>query len=329
MRAAIFLTALFAAGPAFAQHQGHGGAPPASQPATSAPAKPDDAMPAMAWPTEVPATGSNQGSMPGMDMSNMPGMDAGGADEEPVGTEPPPPAPTDHAADAVFNPQIMQRARDQLQKEHGGAPYSKVMLNLGEWQFRNGEDGYRWDGRASFGGDINRFVFKTEGDGSRRSGIETGEVQALYSRAISPFFDVQAGVRQDIQRGPRRTYAVLGLEGVAPYWFDVEGVVFLSNQGEVLGRVEGSYDLRLTQRFILQPRAEVNLAAQDVPDLRLGSGATNVEFGLRLRYDMRREFSPYVGISYDRKLGGTADFARARGEDPEAVSFVVGLRAWF
>jgi len=114
-----------------------------------------------------------------------------------------------------------------------------------------------------------------------------------------------------------------------PYWFDVEGAVFLSTKGEVLVRVEGTYDLRLTQRLVLQPRAELNFAAQDTAETRTGSGLSNAELGLRLRYEIRREFAPYIGVSFDRRFGGTADYARVAGEDVKATSFVVGVRAWF
>lgn len=249
--------------------------------------------------------------------------------EEVVGAEPAPALPNDHAADAFFDPATMQASRDQLRREHGGALISEVMLNLGEYQSRDGEDGYRWEGEARFGGDIHRLVLKSEGEGGVDSGIEAAEVQALYSRAVTPYFDLQIGIRQDFEPTPQRTYATVGFEGLAPYWFDVQGALFLSDDGDVLGRAEGTYDLRLTQRLILQPRAEVNLAAQDVPEIGVGSGVTNLELGLRLRYEVRRNFAPYVGISYDEKFGGTADFARAAGEDPSRTSLVFGLRAWF
>ena len=143
--------------------------------------------------------------------------------------------------------------------------------------------------------DLNRIVVKSEGEGRRASGVEAAEAQLLYSRAVGPYFDLQAGVRQDLQSGPRRTYATLGFEGLVPYWFETTGSLFLSDQGDLLGRLEGALDLRLTQRWILQPRGEVNLAAQHIPKLGVGSSVSNVELGLRLRYEIRREFAPYVG----------------------------------
>jgi len=281
----------------------------------------------------APAQGEHDtNAMPGMihdengsAATTMPGITM----EEAVGNEPPPPAPTDHAGDHIFDPAAMRAARDQLQHEHGGSIVSKVMMNLAEFQARNGDGGYRWEGEAWIGGDIHRLVIKSEGEGGTQAGVEAGEVQGLYSRAITPYFDLQAGIRQDFEPQPRRTYAVLGVEGVAPYWFDVSGAVFVSNHGEVLGRFEGTYDLRLTQRLILQPRVETNLAAEDIPEIGIGAGVSNAELGLRLRYEITRAFAPYVGVSFDRKLGDTADFARNRGEEPSQTSMVFGIRAWF
>lgn len=318
---AISVLPLLLATPAFAQHEGHTPPPasaPAETPATAEP-KSDDAM-SMDWPTELPAGEAAQDSMAGMDH---------GATDEAVGNEPPPPAPSDFAADQFYDRGIMQPSRDQLRREHGGSTASLVMLNVGEWQFRDGEDGYRWDGEAWFGGDINRVVIKTEGEGETGFGIEAGDVQLLYSRAITPYYDLQVGIRQDLQRGPRRGYATIGFEGLAPYWFETEGALFLSDEGELSARFEGSYDLRLTQRWILQPRAEMNLYAEDVPELGIGSGVSNIELGLRLRYEIRREFAPYIGVNFDRKLGETGDMAEAVGDDRDSVSFVLGIRAWF
>ena len=207
-------------------------------------------------------------------------------------------------------------------------PTWKVMIDQAEWRARGGEDGFGWKGEAWYGGDENRVVVKSEGSATDGN-LDDAETQLLYSRAVTPYFDVQAGVRQDARGGPDRTYATLGFEGLAPYWFETEGALLLSNKGESFARLEGSYDLRLTQRLILQPRAEANFSGQDIPELKLGSGLTELGLDLRLRYEFKREFAPYVGVSFDRKLGGTADYAKALGEDDSETSFVVGVRAWF
>ena len=299
----------------------HAGHDMSSMPAPAAPEVTGhdmQAMPGMT-PTAPPTTADPQA---GHDMAAMPGMAA-----PDIPKSPPPPPPADYAADRVFGQDAMNAARDTLRREHGGAVVSQVMARLAEYRAQGG-GGYRWDGEAWFGGDINRFVLKSEGEGARRDGLEAAELQALYSRAVGPYFDLQAGVRQDF-KPKSRTYATVGFEGVAPYWFDVEGALFLSNKGELLGRLEGSYDLRLNQRFILQPRAELSFSAQDIPETRTGSGLSNAELGLRLRYEIRREFAPYIGISYERKFGGTADYSRAAGDGADNTSFVVGVRAWF
>jgi copper resistance protein B len=307
------------------------------------------AMPGMASPAAAPAPVAaehDMSSMPGMDMAapdapvtadphaghDMAGM-AGMAGSEPsdseIGNTPAPAPPMDHAADAVFGADRMAASRTMLRHENGGMPAYSVAFNLAEYRVQKGGDAYRWDGEGWFGGDIDRFVVKTEGEGAIRGGVESAEVQGLYSRAIDPWFNLQAGIRQDFRPGPARTYATIGIEGLAPRWFEVEGALFLSDKGDLLGRLEGYYDQRVTQKLILQPRVELNFAAQDVPANRIGSGLSDAELGLRLRYEIKREFAPYVGISWERKIGDSARFARAAGDRVQATSLVLGIRAWF
>lgn len=311
-------------------------------PARKAPAKPAKPQHAQTDHAPKPAKAEADSAMPGMDMSkgqptahdmsSMPGMSipqAPSGTDLPAGNAPPPPAPADHYADRSFAPAAMQPARAMFHHEHGGETFSQVMFNLAEVQIRNGRDGYRWDGEGWFGGDYNRLVVKSEGEGTFGKGVDAAEVQALYSRAIGPYFNLQAGVRHDFQPSPTQTYATVGVEGLAPYQFETEAALFVSTRGDVLARAEGWYDERLTQRLILQPRVELNFAAQDVPRNRLGAGLTEADLGLRLRYEISRQFAPYVGISYEAKTGRTADFARADGDTPHATSLVLGIRTWF
>lgn len=312
----IALLPLLWAGPALAQHDHHAPADPHAGHDMSA-------TPAVPQAAPDPHAGHDMGAM------------APEPSPEPS-TEPPPlpdretaapPAPSDHLADRVFDPAAMERARAVLRQEHGGAQASQVMLNLFEYQARSGGDGYHWAGEAWFGGDIDRLVIKSEGEGDRH-GVESGEVQALYSRAMGLYTDLQVGVRQDLE--PKsRTYAAVGFETLLPYWIEAEGAVFVSSKGDVLARAEGAIDWRLTQRLILQPRAELNFAAQDVAETGTGSGLSDAELGLRLRYEVRREFAPYVGVTWGRRFGRTADYARAAGEEVSDTSLVLGLRAWF
>jgi copper resistance protein B len=245
------------------------------------------------------------------------------------GNEPAPPVPTANAADAIYGREAMQMGRHHLNEHHGGQKFFQVMANLAEYQLREGRDTYEWDAEAWYGGDMNRLWLKSEGEGAFGRSIETAELQALYSRALDPYWNLQGGIRYDFRPNPSRVYATIGVEGLAPSFFDVEGAVFLSNKGELMARAEGSYDQRITQRLILQPRIELNLAAQSSPKLGVGSGLTDAEIGVRLRYDIRREFAPYVGVQYQRAFGNTRKLLRAEGEDVGGWTVVMGVRTWF
>jgi copper resistance protein B len=286
--------------------------------------KSSSGMPGMAMPGGG-QDDKNMAAMPGMAMDGM----AATGTALPAGNAPAPHPFTANYADRVFPAAIMDRSRSATMRESGGQNFYQVLFNLAEYQFRDGKDGYRWDGQAWFGGDVNRLIVKTEGEGTFREGVDAAEVQALYSRAVGPYFNLQGGVRHDLQPTPTRTYATVGIEGLAPYMFETEAAVFLSTKGELLGRLAGWYDERITQRLILQPRVELNLSAQNVRETRIGAGLSNAELGLRLRYEIAREFAPYVGVSYDIKTGRTADYARADGKDTKTASLVAGIRVWF
>lgn len=246
----------------------------------------------------------------------------------PPGDAPAPPPPSDWYADRIYPASEMEHSRHQMMKENGAQTFGFINLDF-EYQARKGHDGLSWEGEAWYGNDIDRLTIKSEGESEIGEGLEEGEVQLLYSRAIGPYFNAQAGVRQDFGGGPDRSYATLAIEGLAPYWFEVEGALFLSDKGDVLARVEGEYDQRITQRLVLQPAIEVNFSLQDMPANGIGSGLSDVELGLRLRYAIVPEFAPYIGVEWSRKFGDTARFARLAGESVESTSFVVGVRAWF
>lgn len=232
------------------------------------------------------------------------------------------------AADAIWGAEAMTASRKALYDEHGDMALFWFQGDRAEYRVRAGDDGYLWDVQGYYGGDIGKFWFKSEGEGSFGEAIEDAEIQALYSRAIAPFFDFQAGIRQDLA-GPGRTHAVAGIQGLLPYMFEVDAATFLSDKGDLTARIEAEYDQRLTQRIILQPRAEINLSAQDIPEFGVGSGIDNFELGLRLRYEITPEFAPYIGVEQEWKLGGSRDFARAAGDDSSITNYVVGVRFWF
>ncbi len=253
---------------------------------------------------------------------------AEGTDQEP-GNAPAPAPPTDWYADRTFPKDEMALSRDAMMKESGGTSMSYASLDLAEYVAREGSDGYRWEGEIWFGDDINRFVFEHEGEGEVGGSLHELELSALYSRAISPYWNLQAGIRQDVRPRPSRTHAVIGIEGLAPYWFEIAAAAFVSNKGEVLARIEGHYDLRITQKLILQPRIEANFSAQTIPELEVGSGLSNIELGARLRYEIKKEFAPYIGFEWTRQFGASARFSRAAGEQVSDPHLVMGVRVWF
>ncbi len=223
-----------------------------------------------------------------------------------------------------------------------GAPAEWDMPMMGDqhfWmvlldRFEHGEsddgDSRLWDAQGWYGGDYNKLYFKTEGEGATGEALEEAELQLLYDRLVAPFWSLQAGVRHDVRPSEADvSYATIGVHGLAPQWFETDLALYLSEDGHVSLRGEFEYDLLLTQRLVLQPRLEVNASLDDVPRLGLASGLNSTEAGLRLRYEIRRQFAPYLGVRWKRLHGDTRDFARAEGEALAKTSFVVGLRAWF
>lgn len=260
-------------------------------------------------------------------LANAPGT-ATGTDLEP-GNAPAPAPPSNWYADRIFTKEEMERAREKMMKASGGINVHYIGFDLAEYVVHKNKDSYRWDGEAWFGGDINRFVFKYEGEGEFRGPLDDLELSGLYSRAISPYWNLQAGIRHDVAPNPSRTYAVIGIEGLAPYWFEVTAAAFLSNKGEMRGRIEGYYDQRITQRLIVQPRLEANFSAQTIPELGVGAGLSNLELGVRLRYEIKKEFAPYIGFEWVRQFGESARFTRANGGQVSDPHFVMGVRLWF
>lgn len=198
---------------------------------------------------------------------------------------------------------------------------------------RSNQRAFRYDLLGWYGGDRRRFWLKSEGQQTlSRSGAGDIEVQALYGKLIRPYFDLQYGLRYDqgIGSGARgRAFGVLSLQGLSPYRFDVEPALFVDQRGNVSTRFTGTYDLLVTQRIVLQPRLETNAALQSVPDFGIGSGLNDLSLGLRLRYEIRREFAPYIGVTYGQTFGGTSSLLRREGERTSNTSFVVGVRLWF
>lgn len=237
-----------------------------------------------------------------------------------------PPQPTIDPKDAEYEPYNLMSM--------GAGPFGMLLFDQLEYRLNDKDDLFRWDAEGWYGGDFNRFWFKTEGEQTVQ-GPSTGraEIHGYYGRLIAPFWDAQVGIRYDQLwepgSDPSRFFGAIGLEGFAPYRFEVTPTLFISEDGDVSARLTATKEYRITQRLIAQGRIETEIAAQDVPKFGVGDGFNYVELGLRLRYEIRREFAPYIGVNWERKLGDTETMARHSGEDPNVLSFVAGLRIWF
>jgi len=207
-------------------------------------------------------------------------------------------------------------------------PFAFFLLDRFEYRAQKGADGLYWDAQAWYGGDYNKLWLKSEGQRTIGGRTDEADLQILYARRIAPFWHLQGGLRSELRPGPAQNYGVLALQGIAPYWFAVETSAFFRG-GNISGRLEAEYDQLLTQRLILQPRIDSNFSPTADPARGVGRGINDVELSLRLRYEIKREFAPYIGITWSRKLGDTADIARGRGEDARVTTLVFGVRVWY
>ena len=191
-------------------------------------------------------------------------------------------------------------------------------------------EGSALEGSLWFGSDLNKLWLKTEVE--REDGDTTdSELQALYSRAVAPYWDLQVGIRHDfkLEGGDSKNWAAIGFNGLAPYFFEVDSALFLGEDGDSALRLEAEYELLFTQQWILSPEIEMNFYGQNDPDTHTGSGLSDIEAGLRLRYEFTPQFAPYIGVNYEKKFGNTADFVRSEGEATSETTWVIGLHAWF
>jgi copper resistance protein B len=314
IRYTLLLPLLMLAQPALAQHDNHAGHQSEAPPAPEAP----------------PAQHDHSAMDHGQPDQSHAGHTVPSGDASIPEAPPPPEALSGplHAADAAIGAEAMAAARKAGAREMGGMGLSWFQADRLEARAHSGKDGFLWDLQGFIGGDIDKLWLKSEGEGAFSDKPEHAEVQALWSHAVDPWWDVQLGLRQDLI-GPDRTHAVIGIQGLAPYEFEVDAALFVSTKGDVTARIEVELDQRITQRLILQPRSELGLAAQDVPELGIGAGLDHAELGLRLRYEITRQFAPYVGVEHERKFGQSARYARAAGEDPIVTSVVMGIRFWF
>ena len=213
--------------------------------------------------------------------------------------------------------------------EMGHDLFAAAMLDRLEMRNSSAGNSSYWEGQAWAGGDVNKAWLKTQGD-LRQGKVQTADAQLLYSRAIAPYWDAQIGARHDFAyaSAPARDWLAVAFKGLAPYKFDIDASAYLGRQGAA-ARVKAGYTLLFTQRLGLQPEAEANFYGRSDPARALGSGLSNFDFGLRLRYEIRREFAPYVVVTWSNKYGATASYARATGEAVNQVYYGAGVRLWW
>lgn len=282
----------FVPGPAFAQHEGH----------------------TMPQPVQPPAD-PHAGHTPPV-VAPTP---SGPADSQ---------AWPENAADAIWGEGVMAVARQHFYGDHTMVSQKIAVEQL---EVLSGDGPLRWqaDAEAWRGTDIDKAWFKFEGEGNTQEGPDDTEVQALWSHAIDPWFDLQTGVRQDFRQGRDRTHLAVGVRGLAPYWIEVDSAVFLSTRGEVTARLQAEHPVRITQRLMLRPKVELEASAQSMPDLATGSGLTFLAAGGRAGYRITPTVEPYVGVEWQQALGETRRLHRAAAEDAGSVRAVAGLRFVF
>lgn len=209
---------------------------------------------------------------------------------------------------------------------------SFAILDILEYSASADGSPIRWDSDAWIGNQYTKLWIKSEGDIKTAGEGGEVEVQALYSRIVTAYFDAQVGGRLDLEfedgKVSTRAHLAVGMEGLAPYWFEIEPSLFVSQDGDISATFTASYEMFFTQRLILQPRLEASAAVQRVEEWGVGSGLNTVGLGARFRYELKREFAPYLGVSWTRLTGEAADMARAEGRESSEVTMVLGIRLW-
>lgn len=202
------------------------------------------------------------------------------------------------------------------------------LLNQFEGRLAGADSSFRWDGEAWVGGDYNRLWLRSEGTVTKGR-MDDGDQELLYSRSVSTYFDIQGGIRIDLDSGPTRSWGAFGIQGLALYQFEVQATGYVSDQGRFAGRFEGSYDIPITNRLILQPQVELNLYSKSDEARGNGAGLSDIDTGLRLRYEIWRKFAPYVALTYDGYFYQARRFAQQHDEAAGRARLTFGIRSWF
>jgi copper resistance protein B len=291
------------------------------------------AMPGMGKDGAMPMDHSK---MPGMDHSTMPGMGkdgampgmgSDGAMKMDMGAMQGGPAPADARNPDAYADGLTLGTMPGMHMADN-ALYGQVLLDRLEWTHTNEGSGQALDAQAWFGGDLNKLWLKVDGE---RSGGKLGatRTEALWNHAVATYWGLQTGIRHDLGDGPSRNWAAFGVQGLAPYWFDLQATAYVGGSGRTAARVEAEYDVLLTQRLILQPNVKADFYGRQDRERGIGSGLSDMEAGLRLRYEITRKIAPYVGVVWKGSFGDTANFAREAGKRSKETQVVAGVRLWF
>lgn len=298
---------------AHAQHDAHahGGHATQASPAQAASVQSD---PHAGHAVPHPASAAHQAQAP-----------ADHATDPPSARPAPLPPPTAEDLAAAFPDLHGMRMQDHMDDD---PVLGTLLFDRLEWQDSGGSDALGWELQGWVGDLQNRLWLRSEG--TRRDGsIDHGDVELLWGRPTGPWWDALVGIRHDLGHGPSRDWIAAGVQGLAPYKFELSATGYVGREGRVAAALEAEYELLLTNRLVLQPRAEVNAYSKDDSERDIGRGISDASLGLRLRYEFHRQFAPYVGYEWERSFGRTADFAEAAGDSPSEHGWVAGLRFWF
>lgn len=274
----------------------------------------------------MPATPDASAAMPGMDHQAIPGMDHGSMPGMTMGPMQGGSAPADARSDD-YSDGVAGSPIHGLHM-HGSAPFGMLLIDQLEAFHGRDASGQSWEAEGWYGNDENKLWIRSEGERSHGK-LDDGDLEVFWNHNVATFWSTQLGVRQELGEGPKHSWAAFGVQGLAPYWFEVEATGYVGASGRTGARLRADYEMLFTQRLILQPEAEINLYGKNDPQRRIGSGVSDIQFGLRLRYEIRRQFAPYVGVNWVRRVGTTADYARQDHQPVLDRQIVAGVHLWF
>jgi copper resistance protein B len=278
-------------------------------------------MPGMHQQAPEKPTAMDHAAMPSVDSQAMTAKDSMHGMTMQGGKAPPNARSPDYSDGETYGPMMGMEMTDNA---------SMGMLLIDQLEVFHGSDanGQAWEAEGWYGNDIDKLWVRAEGERSAGS-IENADFEAFWNRNVTAFWSTQLGLRHDFGEGPSRTWAAFGVQGMSSYWFELEATAYVGASGRTAARLRAEYELPLTQWLVLQPESEVNLYGKDDPARRIGSGLSDVQFGIRLRYEVNRQFAPYIGVNWMRRVGATADFAREDFQPALDRQIMAGVHLWF